>query len=69
MFHRFLNTPLYTGISAQTITIFVKNYTLHVNLSSEYTAQKMKFSVKISSVNVTKSKVSCGIDFIYWSNL
>ena len=46
MFHRFLNTPLYTGISVATITIFVKNYTLDVYLSSEYTAQKMKFSVK-----------------------
>ena len=32
------------------------------------TAQKMKFSLSISSVNVTKSAVSCGFSHIYWRN-
>ena len=30
------------------------------------TAQKMKFLLRISSVNVTKSVVSCEFDHIYW---
>ena len=35
---------------------------------SNYTAEKMKFSIRISSVNVTKSAVSCGFGYIYWRN-
>ena len=31
-------------------------------------AQKMKFPLRISSVNVTKSWVSCGFGHIYWRN-
>ena len=31
-------------------------------------AQKMKFPFRISSVNVTKSAVSCGFGHIYWRN-
>ena len=32
------------------------------------TAQKMKFSNKVSSVNVTKSAGNCGFGHIYWRN-
>ena len=32
------------------------------------TAQKMKFPIKASSVNVTKSAVSCRFGHIYWRN-
>ena len=32
------------------------------------TAQKMNFLLRISSVNVTKSAVSCGFGHIYWRN-
>ena len=34
----------------------------------EITAQKIKFSIKVSSVNVIKSVVSCGFGHIYWRN-
>ena len=30
-----------------------------------YTSQKMKFSIKISSVNVTKSVENCGFGHVY----
>ena len=33
------------------------------------TAPKMKFSIKMSSVNATKSAVSCGFGHIYLRNL
>ena len=36
-----------------------------ISLEKEHTAQKMKFSWKISSLNVTKSAVSCGFGHIY----
>ena len=32
------------------------------------TAQKMKFPLRISSVNVTKSTGNCGFGHIYWRN-
>ena len=32
------------------------------------TAQKWSFPLRISSVNVTKSAVSCGFGHIYWAN-
>ena len=32
------------------------------------TAQKMKFSIKVSSVNVAKCAFSCGFGHIYWRN-
>ena len=32
------------------------------------TAQKMRFSIKISSVNLTKSAVSCGFGHMYLRN-
>ena len=31
-------------------------------------AQKLSFLLRISSVNVTKSVVSCGFGHIYWRN-
>ena len=34
-------------------------------VSVEETAQKMMFSIRIFSVNVTKSAVSCGFGHIY----
>ena len=34
-----------------------------------FTGQKMKFSTKVSSVNVTKSTASCGFGNIYRRNL
>ena len=38
-------------------------------LSSAYTLlKKWSFPLKISSVNVTKTAVSCGFSHIYWSN-
>ena len=38
-------------------------------LSTYYTVQKVKFSIKkISSVNVTKSAGNCGFGHIYWRN-
>ena len=39
---------------------------LEVCLEPCYTAQKMKFSIRISSVNVTKSAGICGFGRIYW---
>ena len=33
-----------------------------------FTAQKMKFSIKDFSVNVTKSTVSCGLGHNNWRN-
>ena len=33
-----------------------------------FTAQKMSFPLRISSVNVTKSAVSSGSSHIYWRN-
>ena len=38
-------------------------------LEMNLTAQKMKFSIKDSSVNVTKSAVNFELDLIYWRNL
>ena len=35
------------------------------NLFASNTAQKIKFSMRLSSVNVTKSAVSCGFGHIY----
>ena len=34
-------------------------------ISKENTAQKIKFPLRVSSVNVTKSTVSCGFGHIY----
>ena len=38
------------------------------SLLQSYTAQKMKYSVRISLVNVTKFAVSCRFGHIYWRN-
>ena len=35
---------------------------------NQNTAQKMKFSLRISPVNVTKSTGNCGFGHIYWRN-
>ena len=53
--HRHIKTLLnnYDG------TFLQKQLTLH---------KKWSFSVRISSVNVTKSAVSCGFSYIYWRN-
>ena len=32
------------------------------------TAQKTEFSIKDSSVNMTKSPGNCGFGYFYWSN-
>ena len=37
-------------------------------LSVVYTVQKKNFALRISSVNMTKSAVSCGFGHIYWRN-
>ena len=40
-----------------------------LNQPLKYTAQKMKFSLRISSVTVTKSVGHGGFVYIYWRNL
>ena len=50
-----------------------KNHRTTLELPSEklvefFTGQKWIFPLKISSVNVTKSAVSCGFGHIYWRN-
>ena len=60
----FTNSIIYSSISTETAS--VTNFSAY-NITS--TAQKMKFSIKYSSVNVTKSAVFCGFAHIYWGNL
>ena len=45
----------------------VESYAIEKNMIGT-TAQKMKFSIKIYLVNVTKSEGNCGFGHIYWSN-
>ena len=40
----------------------------YISESNEITAQKMKFSIKIFPVNVTKSTGNCRFGHIYWRN-
>ena len=39
-----------------------------IKLCGKNTAQKMKFPLSISSINVTKSVGNCGFGHIYWRN-
>ena len=49
----------------QKTTFFLRD---HSSIHSCFTAQKMKFSIKVSSVNVTKPAVSCGFGHINLRN-
>ena len=42
--------------------------TVNLTVIRNYTAQKIKFSVRIYSVNVTKAAGNCGFGHIYWRN-
>ena len=54
---------LRTNFSLITQTLTQNTYSLGATLD-----KKWSFPLKISSVNVTKSAVSCGFDHIYWKN-
>ena len=49
---------------------FIRNVIKFENKENRIpTARKLKFSIRISSVNVTKSARYCGFGHIYWRNL
>ena len=56
------------SFSSKKLGIIRKNDIKYFVLFFSNTAQKMKFSIRVSSVNATKSADSCGFGHTYWKN-
>ena len=51
-----------------TVVVLNLNKFLTIDFNKQILNKKWNFPLRISSVNVTKSAVSCGFDHIYWRN-